>query len=281
MQLLRLGMTGHEIPAVREGSVVFDLRGLTDDLTGDFWVDGVARVRAALAVGSLPVLEGADGMRVGAPVARPQAVLCIGQNYAAHAAESGSTAPTNPMLFFKHPNTLAGPDDPIPYPRGGTQLDWEVELAVVIGRRASYLDSPEEARDHVAGYTVANDVSERVWQRERGGSQFGKGKSAPGSSPLGPVVIPADELDPSALRIWSRVNGEPRQDGTTADMIFDVAHLVWDLSQYLALEPGDVIETGTPEGVAMSGRFPFLQPGDRIEVGIDGIGAHSSTIAEA
>jgi 2,4-didehydro-3-deoxy-L-rhamnonate hydrolase len=281
MQLLRLGMTGHEIPAVREGGATFDLRPLTDDLAGDFWIDGVARVRDALATGSLPLLEGADGMRVGAPVARPQAILCIGQNYAAHAAESGSTPPAHPMLFFKHPNTLAGPADPIRYPRGATQLDWEVELAVVIGRRASYLDSPDDALDHVAGYTVANDLSERVWQRERGGSQFGKGKSVPGASPLGPVVVPADELDPSALRIWSRVNGEPRQDGTTADMVFDVAHLVWDLSQYLVLEPGDVIETGTPEGVAMSGRFPFLQVGDRIEVGIDGIGAQSAEIVEA
>lgn len=281
MQLLRLGMTGHEIPAMRDDGAVYDLRPLTDDLAGDFWIDGIARTRDALAAGSLPVLEGASGMRVGAPVARPSAILNIGQNYAAHAAESGSEPPTSPILFFTHPNTLVGPDDPVVMPRGATELDWEVELCVVIGRRASYLDSPEDALAHVAGYTVANDVSERVWQRERGGSQWGKGKSMPTSHPLGPAVIPADEVDPQALRLWSRVNGEPRQDSSTADMIFSVGQLIWDLSQYLALEPGDILDTGTPEGVALSGRFPFLQVGDRLEVGVDGLGAHDSTIVAA
>jgi 2-keto-4-pentenoate hydratase/2-oxohepta-3-ene-1,7-dioic acid hydratase in catechol pathway len=280
MELLRLGEPGREIPAVRQDGVVHDLRSLTDDLAGDFWADGVARVRAALAAGSLPVLEGADGMRVGAPVARPAAILCIGQNYVAHAAESGSEPPTQPILFFKHPNTLVGPNDPVVMPRQATQLDWEVELAVVIGARASYLESPEQALQHIAGYAVSNDVSERVWQRERGGPQWSKGKSMPTSNPLGPVVVPADEVDPQALRIWSRVNGEPRQDSSTADMIFSVAELVWDLSQYLALEPGDIVNTGTPQGVALSGRFPYLQLGDRMEVGIDGLGAQSATIAD-
>jgi 2-keto-4-pentenoate hydratase/2-oxohepta-3-ene-1,7-dioic acid hydratase in catechol pathway len=279
MELLRLGDPGREIPAVRDAGAVYDLRPLTSDLDGSFWDGGVARVRAALAAGTLPVLEGADGMRVGAPVARPGAILCIGQNYAAHAAESGSPLPTDPILFFKHPNTLVGPNDPVVMPRGATELDWEVELAVVIGRRAAYLASPEEALGHVAGYTVADDVSERVWQRERGGPQWGKGKSMPTSNPLGPAVIPADEVDPQGLRIWSRVNGEPRQDSTTADMIFSVAQLVYDLSQYLTLEPGDVIDTGTPQGVALSGRFPYLQVGDRIEVGVDGLGAHDTTVA--
>ena len=279
MELLRLGDPGREIPAARDAGTVHDLRPLTPDLDGSFWDGGVARVRAALDAGTLPVLEGADRMRVGAPVARPGAILCIGQNYAAHAAESGSPVPTNPILFFKHPNTLVGPNDPVVMPRGATELDWEAELAVVIGRRASYLASPEEALAHVAGYTVANDVSERVWQRERGGPQWGKGKSMPTSNPLGPAVIPADEVDPRALRIWSRVNGEPRQDSTTADMIFSVAQLVYDLSQYLTLEPGDVIDTGTPQGVALSGRFPYLQVGDRLEVGVDGLGAHDTTVA--
>lgn len=279
MELLRLGDPGHEIPAVREDGTVYDLRPVTDDLQGEFWIDGVDRVRAALAEDALPELEGAAALRVGAPVARPTAILCIGQNYPAHAAESGSEPPKNPILFFKHPNTLVGPNDPVVMPRGATQLDWEAELAIVIGRRASYLDSPEEALAHIAGYTVANDISERVWQRERGGPQWSKGKSMPTSNPLGPAVIPADEVAPQALRIWSRINGETRQDSNTADMVFSVAQLVWDLSQYLALEPGDVIDTGTPEGVAMSGRFPFLQVGDRMEVGVDGLGAQSTTIA--
>jgi 2,4-didehydro-3-deoxy-L-rhamnonate hydrolase len=279
MQLLRLGAAGSEIPAVRDDGVVFDLSPLTADLADDFWIDGVSRVRDALAAGSLPVLEGADGMRTGAPVARPGAILNIGQNYAAHAAESGSEPPEHPILFFKHPNTVAGPEDAIVMPRGATKLDWEVELSIVIGRRALYLDGPEQALAHVAGYTVANDVSERTWQRERGGPQWSKGKSMPTSNPLGPVVVPADELDPGALRIWSRVNGEPRQDSTTADMIFSVAQLVWDLSQYLALEPGDIVNTGTPQGVAMGGRFPYLQVGDRVEVGVDGIGSLSNVVS--
>jgi 2-keto-4-pentenoate hydratase/2-oxohepta-3-ene-1,7-dioic acid hydratase in catechol pathway len=278
MELLRLGAPGREIPAVRADGITYDLRPVTDDLAGEFWADGVDRVRAALAEDALSELEGASGMRVGAPVARPSAILCIGQNYVAHAAESDSEPPTNPILFFKHPNTLVGPNDPVVMPRGGSKLDWEAELAVVIGRRASYLASPEEALAHVAGYTVANDVSERVWQRERGGLQWGKGKSMPTSNPLGPAVVPADEVDPGALRIWSRVNGELRQDSSTSDMIFSVAQIVWDLSQYLTLEPGDVINTGTPEGVALSGRFPYLQVGDRMEVGVDGIGALDATI---
>jgi 2-keto-4-pentenoate hydratase/2-oxohepta-3-ene-1,7-dioic acid hydratase in catechol pathway len=279
MELLRLGDPGHEIPAVRQDGVVRDLRSVTDDLTGGFWTDGVVRVRDALAAGSLPVLEGADGMRVGAPVARPAAILCIGQNYAAHAAESGSAPPEQPILFFKHPNTLVGPNDPVLMPPRATELDWEVELAVVIGERAAYLESPEHALAHIAGYAVSNDVSERVWQRERGGPQWSKGKSMPTSNPFGPVVVPADEVDPQALRIWSRVNGEPRQDSTTADMIFSVAQLVWDLSQYLALEPGDIINTGTPQGVALSGRFPYLKVGDRMEIGIDGLGQQSTVVA--
>lgn len=279
MELLRLGPAGHEIPAARQGGVTYDLRSLTDDLAGAFWTDGAARTREAIDAGALTLLEGADGMRVGAPVARPSAVLNIGQNYAAHAAESGSEPPANPILFFKHSNTIVGPRDAVRMPRGATRLDWEVELSVVIGRRALYLDSPDDALAHVAGYTVANDVSERVWQRERGGPQWGKGKSMPTSNPLGPAVVPADELDPQALRIWSRVNGEPRQDSTTADMIFSVAHLVWDLSQYLALEPGDIVNTGTPQGVAMGGRFPYLQVGDRVEAGIDGIGVLENVIA--
>jgi 2,4-diketo-3-deoxy-L-fuconate hydrolase len=281
MELLRLGPVGHEIPAVRQDGVVRDLRPLTDDLAGEFWTDGVARVREALAAGSLPVLDGAEGLRVGAPVARPTAILNIGQNYAAHAAESGSEPPTNPIVFFKHPNTLVGPNDPVIMPRGATQLDWEVELSVVIGRRASYLSSPGDALAYVAGYTVANDISERVFQKERGGAQWSKGKSMPTSNPLGPAVIPADEVDPQRLRVWSTVNGEARQDSNTVDMIFSVAQLVWDLSQYLTLEPGDIINTGTPQGVAMGGKFPFLQVGDSMEVGIDGLGAQATVIAPA
>jgi 2,4-didehydro-3-deoxy-L-rhamnonate hydrolase len=277
MRFRRLGEVGAETPVVEVDAGTFSLAPLTRDLDGAFWVDGVARTRAALDAGELPPLD-PTGLRVGAPIATPQAILCIGQNYAAHAAESGSTPPEHPMLFFKHPNTLAGPDDDIPYPADATQLDWEVELAVVIGRRLHRASSVHEALDAVAGWSVANDLSERVWQRQRGGGQFGKGKSSPGFCPLGPAVVPVDELDPGALRLWSRVNGEPRQDSTTADMVFPVGEILRDLSQYLALSPGDLVITGTPEGVALGGRFPFLAPGDLMEVGIDGIGAHRAHV---
>ncbi len=211
-------------------------------------------------------------MRVGAPVAKPGAVLCIGQNYAAHAAESGDAPPEMPVLFFKHPNTVVGPYDDVRIPPGATKVDWEVELAVVIGKRARYLASPVDALDHVAGYTISNDVSERAYQVEQSGGQWSKGKCCETFNPLGPYLVPADEVaDMQALRLWSTVNGEPRQDSTTADMIFSVAYLIWHLSQYLVLDPGDIVNTGTPQGVALSGRFPYLTKGDTMRIGIDGV----------
>ncbi|MCF4120293.1 fumarylacetoacetate hydrolase family protein [Antribacter sp. KLBMP9083] len=280
MHLLRLGPAGQEIPAVVEGDVVHDLRPLTDDVDGAFLAsDGIARARAALAAGELPVLAGAASLRRGAPIARPTAVICIGQNYAAHAAESGAEPPRLPIVFLKHPNTMVGPDDTVPLPPGAEKVDWEVELAVVIGRRASYLPSVEAARDHVAGYTVVDDVSERAWQIEDSLGQWSKGKCGPGFLPTGPALVPADEVDSRDLRLRSWVDGEPRQDSTTKDMIFGVDHLVWHLSQYMALEPGDLICTGTPEGVALSGRFPYLSDGDVVELEIEGIGRQRHTFA--
>lgn len=272
MELLRLGEIGAEIPAVRHDGVVRDLRPVTTDIDGDFLAaDGVARVREALP--TLPVLEGADDLRVGAPIARPSAVLCIGMNYAAHAAESGGEPPSVPILFFKHPNTVVGPYDDVPLPPGSTKLDWEVELGVVIGKRASYLSSPEQAWEHIAGFVTSQDLSERTWQLEDSGGQWSKGKCGPSFNPLGPALVPVSDLaDRNALRLWSTVNGEPRQDSSTADLIFDVATVIWHLSQYLTLEPGDLVNTGTPEGVALSGRFPYLAVGDVVEIGIEGLG---------
>jgi 2-keto-4-pentenoate hydratase/2-oxohepta-3-ene-1,7-dioic acid hydratase in catechol pathway len=221
-------------------------------------------------------------MRFGPPLARPPAVLCIGQNYAAHAAESGSAPPEAPVLFFKHPNTVVGPYDDVRIPPGATTVDWEIELAVVIGRTARYLASPDEAFACIAGYTVSNDVSERTYQLEKSGGQWSKGKCCETFNPLGPYLVPAADVpDPQNLRLWSSVNGEPRQNSTTADMIFSVAHLVWDLSQHLVLSPGDIINTGTPEGVALSGRFPYLVPGDTMEVGIDGLGQQRQRLVHA
>ena len=276
--LLRLGPIGQETPAIEVDGVVYDLRPLTADIDGAFLAaDGIGRAREA-ARSSLPVLPDAAGLRVGAPIARPMAVLCIGQNYAAHAAESGNAAPTTPILFFKHPNTVVGGFDDLVLPKGSAKVDWEVELGVVIGKRASYLDSVEDALDYVAGFTVSHDVSERTWQKDLSGGQWAKGKIAAGFNPLGPGLVPADEVDPQALRIWSTVNGEKRQDSSTADMVFSVAYLVWHLSQFTVLEPGDLLNTGTPEGVAMSGRFPYLAAGDTIELGIDGLGAQAQRV---
>lgn len=279
MELLRLGPLGHEIPAVRgDDGVVRDLRGVTADVDGAFFAaDGIARARAALP--TLPALEDASSLRVGAPIARPWAVVCIGQNYAAHAAESGDAPPTVPILFFKHPNTVVGPYDDLPYPEGATKLDWEVELGVVIGTRASRLAFPADALAHIAGFVVSHDVSERRWQTEESGGQWSKGKSGPSFNPLGPSLVPLEDLeDPAALHLWSRVNGDPRQDSSTADLIFDVPYLIWHLSQYLTLEPGDLVNTGTPQGVALSGRFPYLAPGDVVELGIDGLGVQRQTV---
>lgn len=283
MQLMRIGPPGAEQPAVRDDDgQVRDLSPLTSDIDGAFLAsDGIGRTRRALSAGDLPEFD-SPGSRVGSPIARPSAVLCIGQNYSAHAAETGDPPPETPILFLKHPNTVVGPFDDVVIPRGAEKVDWEVELAVVIGRQARYLESPERAADHIAGYTVANDVSERSFQIAQSGGQWSKGKCCETFNPLGPTLVPADEVDDVqkiGLRSW--VNGELRQDSTTADMIFDVSYLVWHLSQYLVLEPGDIICTGTPQGVALSGRFPFLAVGDVMEIEIDGMGRQSQRLVSA
>jgi 2-keto-4-pentenoate hydratase/2-oxohepta-3-ene-1,7-dioic acid hydratase in catechol pathway len=261
---------------------VYDLSSVTADIDGAFLAsDGVARARSALEAGSLPAAS-VEGLRVGAPIAKPGAVVCIGLNYAAHAAESGAEPPKNPVVFYKHPNTVVGPHDDILVPRGSTKTDWEVELAVVIGKTARYLSSDEEALACVAGYTVSNDVSERALQLEVSGGQWSKGKSCETFNPLGPVLIPADEVsDPQDLALKSWVNGEVRQDSNTRDMIFSVAALIRDLSQYMTLDPGDIVNTGTPEGVALSGRFPYLAVGDTVECEIQGLGKQKQTLSKA
>ncbi|MFD2082131.1 2-keto-4-pentenoate hydratase/2-oxohepta-3-ene-1,7-dioic acid hydratase (catechol pathway) [Actinopolymorpha cephalotaxi] len=286
MQLLRLGAPGAERPAVRtDDGRLLDLSPVTNDIDGAFLAgDGIATAREAVASDRLsPIDDPGDGsgLRVGPPIARPGAVLCIGQNYAAHAAESGDPPPKTPILFFKHPNTVVGPYDDVVVPRGATRTDWEVELGVVIGKTARYLESPEVALEHVAGYVVSNDVSERAFQIEQSGGQWSKGKCAETFNPLGPWLVPADDVDPQKLRLASSVNGEVRQDSTTADMVFDVAYLVWHLSQYLVLDPGDLINTGTPQGVALSGRFPYLGSGDVMELEIDGLGRQRQRLVDA
>jgi 2,4-diketo-3-deoxy-L-fuconate hydrolase len=279
---MRVGAPGAERPVVLDDEDnAFSLSGLTSDIDGTFLAGGgIAGVRDALAKGTLPV-ENVDGERIGPPIARPQAVVCVGMNYAAHAAESGANPPERPVIFFKHPNTVVGPNDDVLVPRGAEKVDWEVELGVVIGRRARYLQSPEEALGHVAGYVLSNDVSERALQLELSGGQWSKGKCCETFNPLGPWLVPADEVDPQALRLRSWVNGEARQDSSTADMVFSVATLIHDISQYMVLEPGDLLNTGTPQGVALSGRFPYLSVDDVMEIEIDGLGRQRQVLVKA
>ncbi|MHB1065064.1 MAG: fumarylacetoacetate hydrolase family protein [Georgenia sp.] len=271
MRLARLGAAGEEVPVLLDRDRVLDLRSITTDIDGAFLERGIEQARAAAAEGRLPEID-PTGMRVGAPIARPGAVICIGMNYAAHAMESGSEPPTQPVIFLKHPNTVVGPHDDVPLAPHAEKMDWEVELAIVIGRTAWNLTSREEALACIAGATVADDLSERAWQLEVSGGQWSKGKCAPGSTPIGPELVTVDMLALGALHLTSRVNGEPRQDSSTADLIFDVATIVQDLSRYMRLDPGDLVLTGTPEGVALSGRFPYLTDGDVVEVEIEGLG---------
>ncbi|MCI9857034.1 fumarylacetoacetate hydrolase family protein [Microbacterium proteolyticum] len=276
MRFARLGSFGDEVPVVIEDDRVLDLRPLTPDLDGAFFASGgIARAADAVERGILPELP--SGGRIGAPIGRPSAVYCVGMNYAAHAAESGSTPPENLVLFLKAPNTVVGPDDDVAIPPGSVKLDWEVELGIVIGSRASYLDSPENSREHIAGFVLANDLSERDWQLSVSGGQWSKGKCGPGFLPIGPWLVTPDEIDADDVRLRSWVNGEPRQDSRTSDLIFAIDTVVWELSQFLVLEPGDLILTGTPEGVGLSERFPYISHGDVVEVEIDGLGRQRQT----
>ncbi|WP_435603277.1 fumarylacetoacetate hydrolase family protein [Streptomyces sp. bgisy130] len=283
MKYLRVGEPGAEIPvALTQDGRHLDLRGLTTDIDGEFLsAGGPGLVEEAVANGRLPGIDIA-GLRTGPPIARPGVVLCIGMNYAAHAAETESPPPAHPVMFYKAPNTVVGPHDEVLLPRDSPKTDWEVELAVVIGRRARYTESPAEALRHVAGYAVSNDVSERALQLDISGGQWSKGKSCETFNPLGPWLVTPDEIaDPQNLRLRSWVNGEPRQDSSTKDMIFSVATLIHELSQVTVLEPGDLINTGTPEGVALSGRFPYLAEGDVMELEIDGLGRQRQKVVRA
>src|SRR5688500_12938089 len=281
MRLLRVGDPGAEIPAVLDDAGrVRDLRPVTSEINGDFLAGGgVARVRDAVA--ELPELD-VTGLRIGAPVARPGALVCIGLNYSDHAAETSAQPPSEPVVFMKNTNTVVGPNDTVLVPRASVKTDYEVELAVVLGATARYLESPQDAAAVIAGYAISNDVSEREFQIERGG-QWTKGKSCETFNPLGPWLVTADEVgDPQALGLKLSVNGEPRQDGNTKNMLFGVHHIIWYLSQFMVLEPGDVINTGTPAGVALGvNDFGYLRAGDTVEVSIDRLGVQRQRIGQA
>lgn len=274
MHFMRVGEAGAEIPVLLVDEVAYDLRSMCQDINPEFLsTEGLVRAREAFLQGELPSISIA-GLRVGAPVASPKAVMCIGQNYVAHAAESGSAPPTEPIIFYKHPDCIVGPFDDVRLPPGALRCDWEVELAVVLGRQARLLDTPEDALACVAGYMVSNDVSEREYQLVNSGGQWSKGKSWETFNPLGPWLVPAWEVpDVQDLRLRSFVNGEPRQDSNTRDMIFSVAEIIRHLSHFVMMQPGDVINTGTPQGVALSGRFPYLKQGDQMRIEIDGLGS--------
>jgi 2,4-diketo-3-deoxy-L-fuconate hydrolase len=280
--LMRIGQPGSEKPIVRlDDETYVDVSDLATDFDEAFFGSGgIERIKPVVqqraAAGQVARFA---GERIGAPFARPHQILCIGLNYSDHAAETGQTVPDEPILFTKSPNTLIGPNDDVRIPRGSTKTDWEVELGIVIGKRASYLDSPEEAREAIAGFVVVNDVSERAFQMERSG-QWSKGKSAETFNPAGPWLVTPDEIaDVNSLGMWLDVSGVRRQTGSTATMVFDAFFIVQYLSQFLVLEPGDLINTGTPPGVGIGFKPPvFLQPGDVMELGIDGLGSQRQNV---
>ena len=280
MKLARIGERGSEVPAVLDRDGVHrDVSSVVSDFTPEFFAgDGIERLRSSDLSG-LPAVEG----RIGAPIAKPSLILCVGLNYVDHANESSMKVPEEPILFTKAPNCLVGPYDDVLTPRGATTVDYEVELAVVIGRQCRYLESPEQAMDHLAGFTIANDVSERTFQLERGGGQWIKGKSCETFNPCGPYLATTDEVDlDGGLDLWLDVNGERRQTGSTHDMIFDIATVIHHVSQFMVLEPGDLVNTGTPPGVAMGMAEPgYLSPGDIMTLGITGLGEQRQEVASA
>ena len=283
MRLIRWGEPGREKPGLEapDGRRV-DLSAHAGDYDRAFFASGgLERLRALASKGGLPAAPA--GARLGAPIARPGKLVAIGLNYRDHAAESGMPVPAEPIIFMKGTNTVVGPFDAVKIPRGSAKTDWEVELGVVIGREARYLGSQAEAAGCIAGYCISNDVSEREFQLERGG-QWDKGKSCESFQPLGPWLVPADEIpDPQALGMRLDVNGARKQNGNTRTMVFGVLHLVHYLSQFMTLEPGDLLTTGTPPGVGL-GQKPtpqYLRAGDVMELEIDGLGVQRQRLESA
>ena len=279
MKLTRFGNVGNEKPAVVIDNIRYDVSGFGQDFTEDFFGnDGINKLRIWVEAqkASLPVVE--ESARWASCIARPSKIICIGLNYADHAAESNMALPKEPIIFFKSTTALVGPNDDLVIPKGSEKTDWEVELAVIIGKKTSYV-SIEDALDYVAGYALHNDYSERAFQLERGG-QWVKGKSCDTFAPLGPWLATTDEI-PSTddLRLWLTVNGKTYQDGSTKNLIFNVPYLISYLSQFMTLLPGDIISTGTPAGVGL-GQKPnpiYLKAGDIVSLGIDGLGTSTQT----
>ena len=276
MKLLRIGAKGAEKPAiVHSDGTIRDLSSVVDDIAGDTLTDEGLATIAAADPAALPVLDAES--RIGPCVGHVGKFICIGLNYADHAAESGMAVPDEPIIFFKATSAITGPNDPVIIPKGSEKTDWEVELGIVIGKAARYIGE-DAAMDHVAGYCLVNDVSERAFQIERAG-QWVKGKSADSFGPIGPWLVTRDEIaDPQNLSMWLEVDGHRYQDGSTRTMVFGVAHLVSYLSQFMSLQPGDIISTGTPPGVGMGQKPPvYLKAGQTIRLGIEGLGEQTQT----
>lgn len=277
MKLIRAGAPGREKPAIIVNEKWYDVSSLVKDYDEDFFAnDGISQLKKVASENKFPEID--KDTRLGCPVRKPSKVICIGLNYAKHAKETNAAVPKEPILFFKATTSVSGPDDDIMIPKNSVKTDWEVELAVVIGKRASYVEEAE-AMDYVAGYCLHNDVSEREFQLERGG-QWVKGKSCDTFAPLGPWLATKDEIkDVHNLRLWLTVNGEKMQDGNTDDLIFNIPQVVSYISRFMTLLPGDIISTGTPHGVAMGMNPPlYLKPGDVVELGADGLGTQKQKV---
>jgi len=280
MKLLRFGPKGSEKPGIQlEDGTRIDASGFGMDWNHDFFADptNLDKLSAWISENAAGAPRLNDETRLGSAVARPGKLICIGLNFSDHAEEAGMDIPKEPIVFFKATSAMVGPNDDVMIPRDSEKTDWEVELAFVIGKKASYV-TKEEALDHVAGYVLHNDYSERAYQLERGG-QWVKGKSCDTFAPIGPFLATADEIsDPENLKMWLTVNGETKQNGNSNKLIFGIAHLVSYLSEFMTLEPGDIVSTGTPPGVGMGAKPPqFMKPGDVVELGIEGLGSSKQT----
>jgi len=271
MKLIRFGKEGNEKPGVHIDGKNYDVSAFISDYNEAFFSEnGLDKLSEIIRKNELPAVS--DDERIGSPIARPSKILCIGLNYAKHAKETNAAIPSEPIIFMKSTTSLSGPYDPIVIPKGSEKTDWEVELAVVISKKASYV-SENDAMNYIAGYVLHNDVSERAFQLERGGT-WDKGKGCDTFAPLGPWLVTKDEInDPHNLRLWLKLNGKMMQDGNTDDLIFNIPQLISYTSQFMTLLPGDIISTGTPAGVGL-GFTPniYLKPGDVVELGIDGLG---------
>jgi 2-keto-4-pentenoate hydratase/2-oxohepta-3-ene-1,7-dioic acid hydratase in catechol pathway len=271
MKLARIGAIGQEKPVIVEGDEAIFVDSLIPDWDRRSLGAGALATVAKADLSKLPRVS-TNGVRFGAPISQPSKIICVGLNYLAHIKEAGFDAPAEPVVFMKSPDSLVGPNDDIVIPPNSAATDYEVELAIVIGKSALYLNSPADSAEHILGYTIAQDVSERHWQMERSG-QWMKGKSFPTFNPLGPVIVTGDAIDANNLRLWCSVDGVMKQDSNTDDLLFGIDHLVWYISQFMELFPGDVINTGTPFGVGMGFKPPvYLKPGQVVKTGIDGIG---------